>query len=86
MYLIVYSLELNYIMSSVTSGGNCLQNSEVHRSHKDKDNVICICLSGSKFVIKCCQKNNVDIVHQLDTTRSGARKFILNAQSDNLQN
>ena len=30
-------------MLSVTGDDNCSQNDEVYRSHKDKDNVICVC-------------------------------------------
>ena len=35
-------------MLSVTDDGNCLQNDEVYRKHKDKDNVTCVyCLDQS---------------------------------------
>ena len=41
---------------NVTGGDHCLKNDE-YRSHKDKDNVVCVYyVSGSKFVTKCYQK------------------------------
>ena len=47
-------------MLSVTDDDNCSQNDEVYRSHKDKDNVICVYCLDQSFCNKMLPKVRFD--------------------------